>query len=126
MCGSYDSHTSENWLTNYQIYAYLIRRSDGRCHRLYVLGLLSSIVQSESYASFGYTRRYLNLAIMSNNYIEWMDVDDFKEIRRRIMLHTLPYGIRERVESLLHLLWWVLWTSMIHICSGIVVLHDIL
>ena len=32
---------SESWLTRYRIYAYLIRRSSGRCHRLYVLRLLS-------------------------------------------------------------------------------------
>ena len=80
MCKSYDNHPYESWLTNYQISAYLIKRSGGQCHRLYVLGLLSGIVQSESYASLGYTKRYLHLALMSNSYIEWMHVDDFREI----------------------------------------------
>ena len=44
----------------------------------------------------------IHLALLGNNYIEWMHVDDFKEIGRRIMLHTLPYGIRERAGSSLH------------------------
>ena len=117
---------SESWLTSYQISAYLIKRSGGLCQRLYVLGLLSGIIQSKSCASLGYSWRYLHHALMSNNYIEWMHVDDFREIRRHIMLHTLPYGIRKQERSSLHPLWWVLWTSMILICSSIVVLHDVL
>ena len=36
--------------------------------------------------------------------------DNTRKIGRRIMLHTLPYGIRERVGSSLHPLWWVLLT----------------
>ena len=88
MCRSYGSYTSKSWLTSYQIFAYPIRRSGGRCHRLYVLGLLSGIIQSESCTSLGYSRRYLNHALMSSNYIEWMRVDEFREIRRHIMLHT--------------------------------------
>ena len=110
MCRFYGSYTSESWLTSYQIFAYLIRRSGGRCHCLYVLGLLSGIIQSKSCTSLGYSRRYLHCALMSRRYIEWMHVDEFKEIGRRIILHTFPYGIREQVGSSLHPLWWVLWT----------------
>ena len=80
MCRSYGSHTSESWLTNYHISTDLIRRFGRRCHYLFVLGLLSGIVQSESYASLGYTRRYLHRALMSNSYIEWTHVDEFREI----------------------------------------------
>ena len=56
-------------------------------------------------------------ALMSNNYIEWMHVDDVREIGRRIMLDTLRYGIRENKGSSPHPLGMVLWTSMIHICN---------
>ena len=113
---------SESWLTNYQISAYLIKRSSERCHRLYVLGLSSGIVQNMSCVGLGYSRRYLQRALMSNGYIGWMHVDELREIGQRIMLHTLPYGIREHAVSSLYPLWCVLWTSMIHICSSIVLL----
>ena len=96
---------SESWLTSYQISAYLIRRSGGRCHCLYVLGLLSGNVHSKSCASLGYTRRYVHPALMSNSYIEWMHMDEFREIEQHIMLHTLPYGKCEQVGSSLHPLW---------------------
>ena len=56
MCRFYGSHTLESWLTSYQISAYLIRRSGEQCHRLYVLELLSDIVQNESYASLATAR----------------------------------------------------------------------
>ena len=58
--------------------------------------MLSGIVESEYCASLGYAKRYLHLALMSNDYIEWMHVDDIREIVQCIMLHTLPYGVRER------------------------------
>ena len=50
--------------------------------------LLSGIVQSESYTSLDYIRRYLQLALTSNSYIEWMHMGDNSVIGRLIMLRT--------------------------------------